>query len=280
MNEQLHCNIKSNHGLLNFLGSTGAEFLHASGQLASYRMIELLKPCKGQNVLEIGFGTGATLILCASRYKEVNFFGYELSAIMYEKAMRRISFSGMAHRIKLKLLEQKNKFPVPDNSFDMVYAESILAIQEGDDLKTLLTEIRRVLKPKGLFFFNESIWLRTTERETARRINTECKGLFGVIQSNDEYAYSHEWKNLLTEMGFEYKAEIRLAGLNPISVNREITIPMKRSRIFTLISKIKARIVPSMIVQWNHYRKGIQTMQKNTSLVEGVIVKSINSDKC
>lgn len=44
-----------------------------------------------------------------------------------------------------------------DNTFDIVYCESVLAILKKNDLELLMHEIHRVLKSGGSFIANESI---------------------------------------------------------------------------------------------------------------------------
>lgn len=114
------------------------------------------------------------MVQMATHFK-AEFFGYETSKVMYQKALKRIQFCKMDKKIKLKLIEKKNHFPVLDNTFDKVYAESVIAIQEDSDFLNLLCEIKRVLKPNGVLLFNETIWMDTTSRSKAQKINSECK---------------------------------------------------------------------------------------------------------
>ena len=263
--------------ILNYFGRAHADYIHASGKLASNRIIELLQPQPKEKILEVGFGTGATLIRLASTCKKGKFFGYELSDIMLKKAFERIRFCRLTNKIHLTLLEKKNKFPAPDNTFDKVYLESIIGIQEGDDFKALLLEIQRVLRPNGILIFNETIWLETTDKETAKRINEACKLQFGIIQANHDFTHLKNWKKLLFQIGFDCQFEERIANIRSDSAEKLFSIPIMLSNVYTLIGKIKAGINTPMRKEWNRYKKEMATLMNNSDkLMEGIIIKASN----
>lgn len=54
------------------------------------RLIKEMKISEGENVLEIGCGTGRNLIILAKKYPRINFFGLDASAAMLETARRKI----------------------------------------------------------------------------------------------------------------------------------------------------------------------------------------------
>ena len=54
------------------------------------RLIKEMKISEGENVLEIGCGTGRNLIILAKKYPRTNFFGLDASAAMLEIARRKI----------------------------------------------------------------------------------------------------------------------------------------------------------------------------------------------
>ena len=139
--------------ILDYFGKSHASHIHARGKVSTIKLIELLEVNGNDKILEIGFGTGATLVQIAARSK-ADIFGYETSKVMFQKALKRIRFCKMSERINITLVKKKNHFPVPDSTFDRVYCESIIAIQEDDDFLNLLLEIKRVLKPTGSFVLN------------------------------------------------------------------------------------------------------------------------------
>lgn len=260
--------------ILEYLGNSHATYIHAGGKLSSQKMFEMLEPQENEKILEIGFGTGATLVQMAVQSK-AQFFGYELSPLMYQKALQRIQFCKMFNRINLTLLEKKNHFPTPDNTFDRIYIESIIAIQEGSDFRNLLLEIKRVLKQNGVLLFNETIWLETTSKNKAEWINEECKKSFGIIQSNHEYMHVANWKNILTEIGFENEFAISVSEIRQLK--EKISEPILRSKVFTLIGKMKTLVSPTMRRNWKNFQLKMDSiMNSREKLMEGIIIKAYN----
>lgn len=262
------------NNILAYFGDSHAGYIHARGELSTNKLAELLEAQGDEKILEIGFGTGATIVKMAAQ-SQAQFFGYETSPLMYQKALKRIQFCNMTHKINIKLLEKKNHFPAPDNTFDRIYAESIIAIQEGSDFVNLLLEIKRVLKPNGMLLFNETIWLETTNRSKAQAINEKCKKAFAIIQSNHEYLHLADWKKLLLEIGFVPEFEMSVADIIPLK--EKMSGPVIRSKIFTLVGKIKASVSLSMRRNWNNFQQEMQTItDSHEKLMEGIIIKAVN----
>jgi len=65
------------------------------------RLIRRLDPPAGSRVLEIGCGTGRNLIVAARLYRDVRFFGIDISSEMLETARRGIEREGLAGDIRL-----------------------------------------------------------------------------------------------------------------------------------------------------------------------------------
>ncbi|MDC0257771.1 class I SAM-dependent methyltransferase [Crocinitomicaceae bacterium] len=261
--------------ILEYFGKSHASHIHARGKVSTIKLIELLEVKGSEKILEIGFGTGATLVQIAARSK-ADFFGYETSKVMFQKALKRIRFCKMRERINLTLIEKKNQFPVPDSTFDRVYCESIIAIQEDDDFLNLLLEIKRVLKPNGILLFNETIWLDNTKKSEAQKINSECKKSLGIIQSNHDYLHVIDWKNVLEKIGFKQELEMRVADIPTLKgkVSRFTFL----SKIFTLTGKTKALTSVSMRRNWKSFQLEIDSIMKNQEkLMEGVIIKAYNN---
>ena len=63
------------------------------------RLIDRLNLGAGDNVLEIGCGTGRNLILAAKRYPDARFFGIDVSTEMLASASEAIARTGMAARV-------------------------------------------------------------------------------------------------------------------------------------------------------------------------------------
>jgi SAM-dependent methyltransferase len=262
--------------ILNYFGDSHADYIHARGRLATRKVIELLNPQFGEKILEIGFGTGSTLVEIASVRKNSVLTGFEISEVMYSRAIKRARFCGLSKRFDLNILEVKNKIPVKENTFDKVYIESIIAIQEGKDFKNLLLEVRRVLKPNGIFIFNETVWLDSIDVKEAKRINERCKESFGIIQANHNYPTVNDWKKLLTEIGLDCEIELPVSSIK-LEGERKFSFPLFRSRLYSKIGKIKVRSSSKMRKQWTEYEKEMKSIiNSDQKLMEGIIIMAAN----
>jgi S-adenosylmethionine-diacylgycerolhomoserine-N-methlytransferase len=65
------------------------------------RLIERLAPPAGCRVLEIGCGTARNLVTAAHTWRDVQFFGIDISAEMLEAARRLVERAGLAPDIRL-----------------------------------------------------------------------------------------------------------------------------------------------------------------------------------
>lgn len=64
-------------------------------------MVEGLQPPAGGSVLEVGCGTGRNLIMAAKRYRDVQFYGFDISKMMLETAQTNVDGAGLAQRVAL-----------------------------------------------------------------------------------------------------------------------------------------------------------------------------------
>ncbi|OGG96818.1 MAG: hypothetical protein A2508_10270 [Candidatus Lambdaproteobacteria bacterium RIFOXYD12_FULL_49_8] len=108
---------------------------------------ELLSRARGE-VLEIGLGTGLNLAHYPKTVKQVH--GVEPSEAMLGRAQKRIEASGLSVTSYLGGAEE---LPFEDQRFDQVVSSWTLC--SIADLPAALREIKRVLKPTGIFFFVE-----------------------------------------------------------------------------------------------------------------------------
>lgn len=263
------------NNILNYYGTIHTGYLHARGKIATGNSIALLELKPGETILEIGFGTGVTLVQIASENKALNCFGLDVSEVMFKKATERISLCGLSNRIKLSLLKEKNKFPFPDNTFDKVYAESVIGIQEGDDFEKLFREIKRVLKPEGFFVINETMWRESTDVKTAQEINIRNKERYGIVQANHDYAHLHDWKKLLNDIGFHLISAINVADIQPVK-RKQFSTSLLLSRCYSLAGKLKVNLLPSLRKERIKFRMAMIETSGTKDLLESFIIKAYN----
>ncbi len=265
--------------IINYFGQTNGAYIHARGAEATAVLSTLIN-CKGkEKILEIGFGTGSTILLLSKLYKNADFYGIERSKTMYQSAINRLRFSRSKKR--LRLLEDKKNLPYSDSFFDKIYLESVLGIQEDNDLKQLLKEIKRVLKPNGTLIFNETIWLDHINLTTARQINDYCKNTYGIIQANETYLHVSDWLDLLNTMRFQSIKIIKVdQAIADYSLKNHTSPPMLLSVLYNKIGKLNILLSPQLRKQRRFYqRETTEFTSQYSNSMEGVffIVKNTKS---
>ncbi|HOW43068.1 MAG TPA: class I SAM-dependent methyltransferase [Candidatus Omnitrophota bacterium] len=99
---------------------------------------------KGAKLLYVGFGSGNNLLVAAE--KGFDCYGVEVSASAVKIAHNRLKRAGL--RARLSVIAD-NRYPFPDDYFDVVVAWHVLSYNDHAGLQKSLLEIKRVLKPAG-----------------------------------------------------------------------------------------------------------------------------------
>jgi ubiquinone/menaquinone biosynthesis C-methylase UbiE len=104
-------------------------------------LVELVRPCQGERILDAGCGTGIfTLDLLAAGSRVV---GLELSLLMLQRAGEKAA--GRPFRM---VQGDMRRLPFPDGSFDKTV--SVTAIEFLEDGRSGVSELFRVTRPGGL----------------------------------------------------------------------------------------------------------------------------------
>lgn len=105
----------------------------------------------GCRVLEVGCGRGIGAETLFRQFGAAEVHAFDLDPDMVEQARQRLSAFG-PDRLQL-YVGDATAIPEPDSSFDAVFDFAI--IHHVPDWRSAITEIKRVLKPGGRFFFEE-----------------------------------------------------------------------------------------------------------------------------
>jgi len=111
--------------------------------------IKMLDAQKGQQVMEIGFGTGHSLIelaQCVGPSGKV--FGIDLSEKMVEISQKRIDEKELHNRVELSCGDALH-LPYESDSLDGIFMSFTLELFDTPEIPLVLDECKRILKPGG-----------------------------------------------------------------------------------------------------------------------------------
>lgn len=116
---------------------------------ARERGLELLGAEPGEHILEIGFGTGQSVVELARSVGDAGRIqGIDISTGMQDVATRRLTKEQLEDRVELRV-GTAPPLPYDTGVFDAVTMSFTLELFEEPDIVSLLAECRRVLRPDG-----------------------------------------------------------------------------------------------------------------------------------
>jgi 2-polyprenyl-6-hydroxyphenyl methylase / 3-demethylubiquinone-9 3-methyltransferase len=141
-----------------------------------------VKNWQGLSVLDVGCGGGFSCEFMAAR--GVNVSGIDQSQKCIDAAMQHAYNSGLEIDYRCGVAEQ---LPYADQSFDIVVCVDVL--EHVEDVKQVISEVSRILKPNGLFFFD------TINRNFKSRLVMIwlMENLLGEIERG-----VHDWNKFIT----------------------------------------------------------------------------------
>lgn len=146
---------------------------------------DVMKFDENEHVLEIGFGTGKFFHRLMDNNENLWVSGIDYSREMLEIA--RETNHDLISKGKLTVQQSNSKsIPFSDQSFDKIFCNMVIYF--WDEPENHLNEIRRVLKPEGLFYTG----MRTKE----------CMLDFPFVEHGFHLYTIMEWKEILNQNGF------------------------------------------------------------------------------
>ena len=123
-------------------------YFTASNGEAIIRLFEFARPLRGLEVLDYGCGPGFLddhLLRAGARVAATD---------LSEEAVNRVGnrLSGEAGWLGARV--SSNRLPWPDESFDAVFCVEVVEHLDDEAIRSMLPEIRRVLRADGLAFFS------------------------------------------------------------------------------------------------------------------------------
>lgn len=145
------------------------------------------------SVLDLGCGIGANAIKITSKVKKVVGLDIDKESIRIAQSEAKLK---RTKNIQFITGDANKKLPFKNNAFDKVLCFDVLEHLEKRNFA--LTEIKRILKPKGLLF------LVTDNPRTSWKKLQKSVGLFYYADSDHKYEYpKEEITQLLKDKGFK-----------------------------------------------------------------------------
>ncbi len=129
--------------------SPSEEALIKSGRATAERMQRALKIDMNKRVLEIGCGVGRIGKELAPVCKE--WVGVDVSGGFISIAKERMKD---LPNVTLQRIDSNDLSCFPDDSFDVVYVHIVFIHIDCQDVYQYIKEIKRILKPHGIFYFD------------------------------------------------------------------------------------------------------------------------------
>jgi len=218
--EEMFNQISPKYDLLNHLLSANIDKLWRNNA------IKLLKPWNPELILDVATGT-ADFAIAATAINGAKVVGIDISEGMLGIGRKKIHKKGLEKRIEL-IKADSEKLPFEKDTFDAAIVG--FGVRNFENLITGLSEIKRVLKPGGVFYILEfSKPVKSPYKQIYQFYFTNILPLIGRMVSKDSNAYTYlpesvnefpdgeKFLTILAEVGFvESKYFLQTFGIASI----------------------------------------------------------------
>jgi len=159
---------------------------------------------KDIKVLEVGCGAGANVWYLAREGFDVT--AIEGSSVAVERTTKRLAEDHLSARIIVG--DTVKGLPFDDNQFDCVIDIECLYANTYQDTRKIIAEIKRVLKPKGLFFSKTFMtsssgdgngkWLEGEKNTYLETTGGALRGGYGISRFTSEEEIADLYGQILT----------------------------------------------------------------------------------
>ncbi len=140
------------------------------------------------DILEIGFGTGRFFEALFAKNNTIHVSGLDYSEEMVEMA-RETNLENVSNNKLTLMLGNSDSIPFPDQSFNKVFCNMVIYF--WDQPKKHLKEIKRVLKPGGVFY-------------TGMRTH-ESMMVFPFVEYGFNLCSIREWREILNQNDLNFQ---------------------------------------------------------------------------
>jgi demethylmenaquinone methyltransferase/2-methoxy-6-polyprenyl-1,4-benzoquinol methylase len=152
------------------------------------KVVAIVGETHPENILDIATGTGDLAInLVKTEAKKI--IGLDISEGMLEVGRQKINTKKLDKTIELVVGDSED-LPFNDNTFDAITVA--FGVRNFENLEKGLSEILRVLKPKGIFVILEtSVPVKTPFKQGYKLYTKYILPIIGRLFSRDKSAYSY-----------------------------------------------------------------------------------------
>ncbi len=161
---------------------------HLGGIYATRRLLTRCDLTAGQQILDIGCGTGFAACYLAKHY-QAQVIALDINPKSITEARKRVSKQSANRQVRI-VRADAHRPPFSGTIFDTVIIESVLVFC---DAATVVAEIRRVLKPDSVLGVNEFTFLKSPPA----RLVSLLTGTLGIHAFQQD-----EWESILRKAGF------------------------------------------------------------------------------
>lgn len=209
---------------------------HPGGFPATKQNLDAMQVKSEELVLDAGCGSGLTACHLAKTIG-CKIIGVDISPEMIEKAGLRAEKEGVSHLVEFRVADVYN-LPFPDNSFDLVMAESITVFL---DKVKVYREFYRILKPEGRIADLEMALLA----ELPAHLRTQLEVCFGAGTNPLSF---EEWRDALVQAEFR---DVEIKNPQPLRNNNGNVILNELKKDWLLIRDLanKASNQPGLLTR-------------------------------
>jgi len=258
---------------LDHLCRRGAGSIHALGRGGTEALLDVLSFKEGESILELGCGTGETLVrMAAAGVRPL--FGLDNSESMVDCARRRCGFCRVQDKVEIQQGVEGSPWPFESGALDVVFAESVMAILDRGVRRSVVREVARVLKTGGRFLFSDSIWRQGVQRETIMKYNERCCADFGIPQATVDWVGPGACERELNEFGLDLVFDGVLAELpkRTEALPHPVEKALLRSRLFTFQARVRAMLSPVFLVREFRFKTAALRLREVGRLIEPRLV--------